>query len=273
MRNGLRNIELWLSIASIIVAGGALLISAKSCIRDEQQDKYIKEVAYTQNAMQYHPRIVFAESPRIIKCMMDTAKVHLNLDDFLKNIEIGKPPLLDIQFELLLTYQLKLTNIGESIGSLFAIVTADSLSSIKIIRERLLSDTYPYIKIKPFGRFMKTALLPLAADTVVFEITEKVSRLEDDEFAVHLMLLYENEMDQMYDTYYLQHCTMSTDSVPFIVDDGKLILGDITRAIRIYPYEFVPTYYYYKEAEAELIRNKFEDYWEIQKTKEDSVTS
>lgn len=255
-----RNLMGWIPIISMLIAVGALFVSIRSCSHDSEQDAFIKEMQYVQNTMNYHPRIVFKETPVITRCMIDTAMIHIDMNKFIEAMYKGEAPYIDMQYQLLISYKFIFTNIGESLGKLVAIVSADTLSSIPVIRNKLLGDYDHISSFRPFGRFSKSELLPFSADTIHWEHTEKVTFFFNNEFAVHVAIFYENELGQLFDTYYIQHCTVTQGMLPYMIDRGKLHLGDISKATKIFPDEFFPSYHIYESNDGASIKNKFEKY-------------
>jgi hypothetical protein len=75
-----------------------------------------------------------------------------------------------------------------------------------MLRERFFEPVARKYKISPYSPFLRNNLQPGSSDTLVIKHTEEVDIAGEPAFALHILLIYENQMGHVYDTYYRTRC-------------------------------------------------------------------
>jgi len=159
--------------------------------RDCRQDRQIESLQYTDKAMKYRPIIKIAENPIIYDKNVSLKEVII--DSVSRNTHITL--ILDS-----LKTQYGLINTGNSIAKIIAVISTDTLSAIDRLRNDLLNKKFRDIYYNRI--IIKNELLELYPnDTTYVNINYPIKFIKKNEFILHLLILYKNEIGNLYDTY------------------------------------------------------------------------
>lgn len=108
-------------------------------------------------------------------------------------------PLIKTQFELHVVFYI--TNSSDNTCTLTAEIYNDSLSGIDFLRERILNKKEKRFKYSDNNTFFRIIEIK-KNDTIKIEHTYKLRSIHDNSFTIHSLIFYQNEIGQLYDTYY-----------------------------------------------------------------------
>jgi len=209
----------------------AILIAGLALFRDCGQDKGSRKIQYQLNALSLQPRLRIADKSYMPAVIADSLKLQYSGKSM---TSVGKTPFLDLFARLTLDYALAVTNVGNSLAKMVAIFSIDSSSASDVIRDLAFTARLDTTNVCAFKDYSTIELLPGASDTINMEISRPLRDWPGQEFTVHILLLYENEMHQFFDTYYWLHYRFQDIALP-IPDKGQrldVVTSDIfTRAI------------------------------------------
>lgn len=203
MKTILRKIQLFgkryapfLGIFATVVS---IITFCRSCGLERDQ----REIAYKVHAVSFQPRLKVIGGPKISE--VNTIG-RIDPDTFTKLlIPRATQDTVDVNLDMELRFKsrLKVTNIGNTAASLIAYACCDTTSDEPYLR-KVLSNTG---KLLPSGRgffppYFANELLPGAEDTTEIQFQSEIQFVNNERFTVHYLLLYENDIGQLFDTYY-----------------------------------------------------------------------
>ncbi|MBV6640905.1 MAG: hypothetical protein KI791_09305 [Cyclobacteriaceae bacterium] len=173
------------------IALSALIFSIIVFANDCSQRSQIEEIETRLNALNFRPQLI-----------VDNLKIK-SIQGELKSIErdsVNNEPALVFNTFYNIEYQIELLNTGNTNASVIATAWTDTIAGHAKLRSVFndqkspvkidtTSNYYLYEKVVPQERYYSTA-------------KRKVQFLDDDTFTVHFLILYENDLGIMYDTYY-----------------------------------------------------------------------
>lgn len=184
-------------IISIIGVVVALIFSTINLFDNSKQRKDINQINYRLNSLDYQPRLKVISIPE-----WSNLEYSAKLD--YKNVEPPPPGDSVATFmttpKVTINTKLKIVNVGTAKAELLAVVHNDTTVAYDILRDKI----YKNIKIKTssFSEFLTDEVLPNAIDTVDIEFNHRIRFFEDNKFVIHYLILYKNELGQVFDTYY-----------------------------------------------------------------------
>ncbi len=213
--------------AANLIAFTALAFVIISFFRDCCQDRKIEELSYNYQAIEHRPKLIVVHEPVIESFELRSGE--LSSSDLIADsdsIDIGQG-IVDIPCVLTIRSKLKVTNRGNWLAKMCARFVCDTTSGSDNIREYLLDDktrenrfrllpTEDYFKLKEIA----------PGDTIDLGFVDKVAFMSDGSFTVHYLMLYENEVGALYDTYYwARYQTLPVYVKPeYKTVDGKLYM-------------------------------------------------
>lgn len=131
----------------------------------------------------------------------------------------------------------------------------------------ILGDSFKFSSSAFFPEYMNNELLRDGLDTLRYTFKDEIDFVNDQFFSLHLMILYENELGQLYDTYFWFPSKFKPLDFPspFIVKDQKIFMREGIVKINIakkYLVSFMKpkiSYEQYSEKQTLLIKGRFED--------------
>ena len=202
----------------------ALLLAAFVFIRDCSQDKKIQELNYWTSAMQFKPFLKVVGNPIITAFQFEGDSKFATRDIF--NASDTTIKFIDIHCTLTIDFKLNIMNEGNTIADVYAILWSDTLKGRDKMRDLLFNkDTRERELGRPIiGDYLTLKSVP-AGDTVDYEMTHTVRFFEENDFMMHFLFLYRNEVGTLYDTYYwaCYNATPILGKVEFAIIEGKLV--------------------------------------------------
>jgi hypothetical protein len=186
------------------IAIGAILISISSIVYTCCQDKKLNNLTYHINSIEHRPHL------KIVDISINNCTFKSRPFTIFKETE-NDSDTLNIEVNIEVETTLKIVNIGNSKASLILEVAADTASGnmfLKNVLPRLTQQAekseyrryYPYFEIN-------------VNDTAIFTYKRKIENIDDNKFTLHFYLLYNNELQQFFDTYYWARFSVT----PFLI--------------------------------------------------------
>ena len=218
--------------------------------------------------MNFHPVVELVGAPFFTKINFDPVQIQLGEKPYysdstkkliLFNVKSPSPIFLEMTF--------KLTNSGNYIGKIRNHITTFSIKDDFDLRESLLDETdeimvKEYLKYSPF---MKNELLPEGKDTIDITLNSGIEQLRKyQKFVLHFILIYENELGNLYDIYYKSKYELNL-TIPNPFKDERFLRGEGI-SFRLYKKnvfqikKYKTTHYTYNLSESEYIKDYF-DSW------------
>jgi hypothetical protein len=180
---------------TLIVAIMALGLSFFSFLRSCSTESELKETNYALYSIEHRPRLKFS-NPRIDSLALTSEPIPIKQTTDIAD-SIGNA-LVRIGMKL----KIKATNIGNSAAKIVGWAIADTLSNQPILKN-FIKDRYRknlesnndlnfphlYEELTPF-------------DSCIFELKYSPQFIIDNKFIIHIVVFYENEIEQLFDTYY-----------------------------------------------------------------------
>ena len=179
-----------------------LLTKEKLDFEKSQQER-ISHLENQLNSITYQPRLIVIGNLNIDTLSSDTAVIEI--EQINTASEPGNAPITEIPIKLSIKASLKFTNIGPSLGRLLTVVTTDTIPSIDYLRAYLTGKIHNSSinwRTNYFPEFINSDILPDGNDTLALKTNYSVTRIRNQKFVLHTLILYENELGFIYDTYF-----------------------------------------------------------------------
>lgn len=181
-------------VISIIAIGLSLFATIKSCI----SDKKFEITNYKITSVEHRPKLKLS-NPEIVS-------IELNSDSIpTKQSEDITDSIADITFKVSLKLKIKITNIGNSTAKITGFAATDTISDLDLIRALLFDTDKDHISKNENFRLSKQLQEIDPLDSVHIEFNYSPMFIADNKFIIHVLIFYENELDQLFDTYYWMH--------------------------------------------------------------------
>jgi hypothetical protein len=174
--------------------------------------------------------------------------------------------IIDFEVRFKVKWSAEITNIGNSLGKIYATGSRDTLSDNPIIREYFLRRTVNlhYWNIEGFPHYYKNEINPGDTTDISTEYEIHYIDIEKQFFTIHMLLLYENDIGNLFDTYiWSVHDVAISEFFLYILpseDQKKIIrkLGvkpdiDIMKT----PKKLLHSFHIYTPKDAEFIKEFF----------------
>lgn len=237
------NLE-WVKFITLIIALGGFILGTLNYFGNKETSKFNKDLILKQ----YAPKLVITN---IIK---GTTNV-----DF--------PGIVDSILAVNITIKTYLTVKNESnyTCNLIGLFITDTVTNEKILRDIiLLKFTNTNSHIKTFNNFTKLTFLPHDSTILPVEWTLlKTQRDEKKEWThLHILFVYQNEFDGIYDTYYIQKLVLNRKTFEYVFftpgiekkDLAILVGSDTNELLKIPISEKEYDYYIYNSDEIEIVK-------------------
>jgi hypothetical protein len=178
----LPEVELTAAAAANVLALVALVVSIQTC--DQTSKQHAQAMALT-----YRPRLTVPAGLELTQ---------IELDDEGHSVEGDTvTTALSIRFGA----RARVVNQGEAIARIVAYAWSDTVDGTPVLRDHLLRGVGSIGVVEPSDFYAARGLA--ASDTTEVEFSDYDMRRSDGEYCVlHLLILYENEAGQLYDTYH-----------------------------------------------------------------------
>lgn len=203
-------------IISIMALATTIIFNSYLFYRNIQQDQKVESLEYKNDSMNYRPRLEILAYPFIESIALKPVSI--------------KPAgeFLNAYSKLRFRAELKFKNTGNSTGRVLAIIHADTLSGYDNIRAILLSDRRNTAKfnIARWKEFFPIKEI-LPSDTATFKIDHEFDFVSNAQAVFHFLIFYENELNNLYDTYYWARFKLN----PVIVGSMKNTMIDSAKML------------------------------------------
>lgn len=181
-------------LLTIFIAFIALVFAGTSFFRSCSYESKLEKTNYSISAIEHRPKIKLS-SPQI-------HNLKFKSDSILPNNPENTDSIGKVFGKLELTIKLNATNIGNASSKIIGWIIADTISNTpflkNFIKNRKVVDSnttndlklpHYYQELNPF-------------DSCSIELNYSPQWIEKNKFVIHILLLYENELNQLFDTYY-----------------------------------------------------------------------
>ena len=261
----------WIAIIALFIA---ITFSTISLIRDCYQEKNIENLNFKLNAIKYQPRIKVIGDHKINRVWSDSSFNPFSIDQFFTKDSTNKILDIPIKVNFHIKSALKVTNIGNSIAKIIGKIYCDTLTPIPIIRNLLINQEFDKFEDGGalFPPFFQNELLPNGVDTIEIKFEQSIHFISNQKFVLHYLILYKNELGNIYDTYFWVQYELKELIFPnpFKVVKDTLFYKPISRHMRMAIKDFIkienskPSYHVYDIKTTEVldkyIRQKIIEY-------------
>jgi hypothetical protein len=241
-------------IVSIMALATAIIFNSYLCYRNTQQDQKVEGLEYKNDSMNHRPRLEIIAYPFIESIAFKPVSIK------------AAGEFLNAYSKLRFRVTLKFKNTGNSTGRVLALIHADTLSGYDNIRAILLSDRRNTAKfnVTPWKEFFPIKEI-LPSDTTIFEIDHELDFVSNAQAVFHFLIFYENELNNLYDTYYWARFRLNPVIVGIMkhtmIDSAKMLIKtdvafarrDLQNAI-IFQDGNQSMYLYNKEERSEILK-------------------
>jgi hypothetical protein len=183
------------NLGSLTLAFLAFMLSIYSTFKSCSSEKELKRTNYEFASIEHRPRLKLS-NPTI-------TSISLKADSLpLKRTKSIKDSIGEVLSELSLSLNIKITNIGNHTAKFDGYVLSDTTAEDPMLK-RLLKNP---VALKNNSKdtlvipHIYKELSPL--DTMNISLSYSPQYIKDDKFIIHLLIFYENELGQVFDTYY-----------------------------------------------------------------------
>jgi len=202
----------------------AILISITSILYTIINDYNIRKVSFDSAGLQNRPVLKFEEKPNKIHYTFETKKPIFVQDLYQKKLS-------NLSVVLTVDPELNVTNTGVSVAKILCTVVTDKYSGLPEIRKKLFDKVWwdEFAKIELTDDYFKTIdILPGKSHLIRMPHTLNNINFDLNEFTIHYLLIYLNEIGNVYDSYFWMRfkmepiqATYATDGNTFAVNIDK----------------------------------------------------
>lgn len=210
------------TVLSIITIGISLFALIRSCVTDSKLD----EANYRISSVEHRPRLKLS-NPEILS-------INISVDS-ISSVANNKSSdsVSNLYVDIDLRIKVKVINIGNSTAKVSGWVITDTLSERDIIRTEIFKNHN--VEYKGIGVQLDTPIFPhylqelAPQDSSFIEFKYKVQSFSDKGFTMHILIYYENELHQLFDTYYWAHI----DKKNILLKSSNIIQGHSIDQIKL----------------------------------------
>jgi hypothetical protein len=250
------------SIVEWILKGvplAALALGVVGLIRDCKQENRLDELNHGMTALQYRPLLKVVGTPDVLSYELEGQP--FRTDTLLKATESDS--VLDIYARLTVDLRFAVVNDGNAVARIYSIVLTDSSSGADLARRRILNSDFSGFKLVPDSSYFRTESVT-PGDTAYFNESYRVNFSDKSTFTLHFLILYQNEMKALYDTYHWAR--FSTREIWFRnyyrIEKGRLQIRSVPRGDDLRKFlQFVDgneSYYAYDRSEAGAVQENLQ---------------
>jgi hypothetical protein len=170
----------------------AILIALFGQLRDCSQNRKINKLEYEVNSLNFKPVI------KVEQIMLSNFREKFEAQSSKDSLTDTLTIIENYKINTDITFFLK--NVGNSKAKLIAAICTDTLSGNDIIKKSVLEKGLKGTTLKQNDYYLYLELLPNETKTLKFNKT--IGFVGKESFTIHLLLLYQNDLDVLYDTYY-----------------------------------------------------------------------
>lgn len=179
------------------VSVAALALAVLGFVRNCSQEDKIDQLSYETMALEHRPLLKIAGNPTVLGFKFSSESISM---DTLLNAPIGDS-IIDIYGDLTLNLRFAVFNEGNAVAHISAFAVADTTSGDALARRMILSGDHSRMKLLPDSSYYRERSIP-PGDTGYFEVDHVVRFSDSGSFTIHFLLLYQNDMSAIFDTYH-----------------------------------------------------------------------
>lgn len=172
----------------VILAFAAIIFTLITSIRGCNTDRKLAENEYKRQAMEYRPHIVIDANPNFIN---GTYKVDTLYPVHDTSVHVIGSIIIEAEFTI--------RNMGSVKANIKSVIGGDTLSYIDLGRDYLLSGDHPNAIRDNTVNLIKREILP--HESFILRYRKKILAPKDNKFCLHIMFLYTNDLNHLFDTY------------------------------------------------------------------------
>jgi hypothetical protein len=177
----------------------ALLIALASLSYTIYNNSLVRRLKFENDGSKNRPLLKFEKVEKFHYTLESNPISH---DELLKQIDAGKVP--NINLKLTVDPEIVVTNDGSSVATVIFNAVTDKYSGLPEMRKALLSENYEeFCTVKLLDEFYQTITL-LPGKSIPFRYPHEIGNInfEKDEFTIHYLTIYTNEIGNVYDSYF-----------------------------------------------------------------------
>lgn len=192
---------------SFVISIFAIILTLFSYIylyyRHEKEDERFEVLQYETNGIRYRPKLEIVGKPIIERVILKRDSVNRSGDFINAYNKLG------------FTAELNFKNTGNTDAKILAVIQTDTVSGAAFIRDMLLSETMRARKLNKVYLMNEFFLFKEVSrdDTTSFKVNHELNFITNSEAVLHFLVLYENELGNLYDTYYWAKFKIKTEIV------------------------------------------------------------
>jgi hypothetical protein len=207
-------INVWNFIISIVAINLSVLATVKSCFSERE----LKETNYKITSVEFRPRLKLS-NPEIN-----------SLSFFSDTIPLKQPndiydSILDVKGRIKLWLRIKVTNIGNNTAKITGLAITDTISELDVLRQFIKDKSRNRSTNKDTFKFPNSFQEIGSFDSTYLDIEYTPKIISKNKFIVHILVFYENELNQLFDTYYWIHFNTNT----IIIENPLLFNNDSSK--------------------------------------------
>ena len=194
-------------LLTLFVAIAAFGLSSISFFRSCSIESDLKETNYSLSSIEHRPRLKFS-NPQINSLTLTYDSIPLKQSTDIAD-SIG-----DILVNIKMKVKIHATNIGNSTAKIVGWIISDTLTTEPILKQFLKEDHRNNIESNNDLKFphLYEQLTPF--DSCSIELKYSPQWIIDNKFIIHIVVFYENEIEQLFDTYYWISATTNEVILP-----------------------------------------------------------
>lgn len=178
-------------IVAIVAIGLSILSFIKSCTTESDLEK----TNYALSSIEHRPRLKFS-NPQINLLTLSSDSIPIKLTNDPAD-SIG-----DLKVNIEMKVKICVTNIGNSTAKIVGWTIADTISNEPILKQFLKDKNRFKLESKNDLKFPNLYQELTPFDSCNIELKYTPQWIKNNKFIIHILLFYENEIDQLFDTYY-----------------------------------------------------------------------
>jgi hypothetical protein len=184
----------WLQSAGILVA---IVLGVVGMLRNCSQDEKIEDLSFQNSSLQHRPHLKVIRNPEIIGIRMIGSKKFAIKDLIKSKSEIDSIKTLEIPADMTLKFKLTIKNIGNALAKVYLIGMMDTTTGEDRMRD-ILKTMKPDSSDSSYFHNLEIS----SGDSTIFENEWKIQFFSNNSFTIHFFLVYGNDFNAIYDTYY-----------------------------------------------------------------------
>ncbi len=197
------NINIGTFVIAVLAFGLSFWSFTKSC----STERDLKKTNYSLSSIEHRPRLKFS-NPQIDSLTLSYDSIPLKQSTDIAD-SIG-----DISGNIEIKIKINTTNIGNSTAKIVGWIFTDTLTTEPILKRFIKEDHRYNTESNNYLKFphLYEELTPF--DSCNIELKYTLKWIIDNKFIIHIVVFYENEIEQLFDTYYWISATTNEVILP-----------------------------------------------------------